>query len=295
MKVVAGTLAIGDAMHRVYRAGTGSVTVVFESAIGDVGLTWGLVQPEVAEFSATFAHDRPGLGGSAPSTRPRDAATLAEELHGTLLAAGVRPPILLVGHSFASLAVQLFAHRFSDDLVGVVLVDGAHEDQMERFPPELDPGPVLAGVASQLRQMAETARSGVEVPELVVPPGTFPEVLAEDYRIATSPTAVHLDTVASEYESLEASRQAVRSLVAAAPMLLGDIPSIVIRHGVPQIAPGVADEVNDRYEIAWQQMQDELAARSSHGLVRVADGAGHNIHHETPGVLVEAIRNLIGA
>ena len=45
------------------------------------------------------------------------------------LAAGVRPPYVLVGHSFGGLVVRLFASTVpTDDVVGLVLVDAAQEE-----------------------------------------------------------------------------------------------------------------------------------------------------------------------
>jgi pimeloyl-ACP methyl ester carboxylesterase len=287
-------IEVGGATRHVYLAGDGPVTVVFEPAIADVGLTWYLVQSEVAGFTSTVTHDRPGLGDSEPSERPRQAKVFADELYDLLSALGSNPPFLLVGHSFASLTVQLLAQRVESDLAGVVLLDGAHEDQMTRFPAELSPGPMLAAFAVQLRQMAADAREGNIIPALAQPPAAFPRDAAGAYRRATAPNAVRLDTAAAEFEGLEASQAVVRSLVASRTRLMGEIPLIVIRHGVAQPVPGVDDVVNRDYEDTWRLLQDELAARSSQGVVRVAEGSGHNIHHDTPGAVVEAIRDLAG-
>ncbi|HEX6287336.1 MAG TPA: alpha/beta hydrolase [Acidimicrobiia bacterium] len=264
--------------------------MVFEPAIGDVGLTWGLVQPAVSEHTSTFTHDRPGLGGSEPSDSPRTVDVMADELRAALHATRFEPPYLLVGHSFASLTVQAFAHRHRAEVSGLVLVDGAHEDQMERFPEELDPRSMLAGVADQLRGLADSVRQGEAPPELIPVPGTFPETLAAAYREATSPTPDRLEAAAAEYEGLEASQRQVRELSKSS---LGDIPLIAIRHGVPQSMRGVADEINRRYEETWQELQSELAGRSSSGRVVVADGAGHLIHHDRPDVVVDAILGLL--
>ncbi|NWG75008.1 MAG: hypothetical protein HXY24_10440, partial [Rubrivivax sp.] len=76
---------------------------------------------------------------------------------------------------------------------------------------------------------------------------------------------------------------------------LGDIPLIVLSHGVPQAIPGLPDEVNRGYEAAWQQMQIELAAQSTNGRRLVVEGAGHMIHHERPDVVIEAIRQIVTA
>jgi pimeloyl-ACP methyl ester carboxylesterase len=45
------------------------------------------------------------------------------DLHRLLGAAGVRPPYLLVGHSFGGLNVRLFAAQHPDEVRGMVLVD----------------------------------------------------------------------------------------------------------------------------------------------------------------------------
>jgi pimeloyl-ACP methyl ester carboxylesterase len=214
-----------------------------------------------------------------------------DELRDILAAAGVEPPYLLVGHSFSSLTVQAFAYLHPDEVMGIVLVDGAHEDQMERFPPELASRAMLAGFAGQLRQLAQAGRRGEPLPELMPVPESFPEPLATAYRDATSPTTDRLETAAAEYEGLEESQAQVRELSGSS---LGEIPIVALRHGVPQSMPGVAVEVNERYETAWQQMQDELATRSDSGQVIVAEGAGHMIHHDRPDLVVQAIRRLPG-
>ena len=53
------------------------------------------------------------------------------------------------------------------------------------------------------------------------------------------------------------------------------------------------DDLNQRYETVWIELQEELASRSSRGEVRVASGAGHLIHHEKPQLVVEAIGDVI--
>jgi pimeloyl-ACP methyl ester carboxylesterase len=277
--------------HRIYVDGEGVPPVVFEPAIGDVGLTWALVQPAVAAITTTFTYDRPGLGDSDPSASPRTVEVMIEELRAVLATADLDPPYVLVGHSFSSLTVQAFAHRHPYEVAGIVLVDGAHEDQMERFPAELDPKAMLAGFVDQLRQLAQAGRRGEPLPELMPVPESFPEPLAVEYREATAPTAVRLETTAAEYAGLEESQVQLRTLSRSS---LGDIPIVVLRHGLRQTMPGATEEVSQRYETAWQKMQDELAARSNSGRVIAAEGAGHMIHHDRPDLVVEAIRELLG-
>ena len=215
---------------------------------------------------------------------------MVDDLRSTLSAAALHPPYLLVGHSFASLTVRAFAHRFPEEVSGLLLVDGAHEDQMARFPPELDPAPMLAGFAVQLRDLATRARSGETIPELTAVPESFTDDLADAYRSATAPTPIRLETVAGEYEALAQSQDEVRGLAARGH---GDLPLLVMCHGVPQPVPGVSEEVNRRYEEVWQELQAELAARSTAGEVQVAEGAGHMIHHQRPDLIVAALDRMI--
>ncbi|MEP7189652.1 MAG: alpha/beta fold hydrolase, partial [Roseiflexaceae bacterium] len=45
-------------------------------------------------------------------------------------------PYVLVGHSFGGYPVRLFAHQFPKEVVGMVLVDAAHEDMIDEIPLE---------------------------------------------------------------------------------------------------------------------------------------------------------------
>src|SRR5262249_43624658 len=112
---------------------------------GRRGDTWGMVEPQgagkisvidgVAEFTRVCAYDRPGTvsgvethqrSRSDPAPMPRSAGDAAADLRALLAAPRVPPPYVLVGHSFGG--ARLFASSVPDDVVGLVLVDAAHED-----------------------------------------------------------------------------------------------------------------------------------------------------------------------
>lgn len=270
--------------------GAGSPPVVLEAGIGDVGLTWGLVQPLVARMTTVFAYDRPGMGRSDRIEAGRALDTTVEALRSTLAVVGLSPPYLLVGHSFASLLVRGFAALHPDEVAGLVLVDGSHEDQMERFPEELGASGMLPALAAQLREMSAALKRGEDIPELSAVPGSFPPPLAAEYRDATRPTASRLEAAAEEYESLPAVQNRLRELVHS---VSASLPLIAIRHGVPQPMPGVSDAVNEAYEATWVTLQEELASRSANGEVRIAEGAGHLIHHEAPKLVAAAIEDVV--
>src|SRR5690606_28471284 len=87
-----------------------------------------------ARFARVVTYDRAGLGWSDPAPGPRTAEAMVADLRALLRAAGVPAPYVLVGQSFAGLLVRLYAYLHPSEVAGLVLVDGAHEDQYQRFP-----------------------------------------------------------------------------------------------------------------------------------------------------------------
>jgi pimeloyl-ACP methyl ester carboxylesterase len=115
--------------------GASRPTVLFESGIGATSLNWRQVQQAVSQFAATASYDRIGMGFSSPSRTARTPVNIARELHDLLEEAGVKPPYVLVGHSFGGLVMRRYALLFPKEVAGVVLVDPM---RCEDWPP-LDP------------------------------------------------------------------------------------------------------------------------------------------------------------
>jgi pimeloyl-ACP methyl ester carboxylesterase len=107
--------------------GQGSPAVVFEGGFGAGIASWSTVQKEVAAFARTVSYDRAGLGQSASGPKPRSAKQIATELHTALEKAGIKPPYVLVGHSFGAIYARVFAEMYPKDVVGMVLLDPSQE------------------------------------------------------------------------------------------------------------------------------------------------------------------------
>jgi len=107
--------------------GQGSPAVVFEGGFGAGIASWSTVQKEVAAFARTVSYDRAGLGQSELGPKPRSAKQIATELHTALEKAGVKPPYVLVGHSFGGIYVRVFAERYPKEVAGMVLLDPSQE------------------------------------------------------------------------------------------------------------------------------------------------------------------------
>jgi pimeloyl-ACP methyl ester carboxylesterase len=135
--------------------GTSGPTIIFEAGIGATSLNWHRLQEDLAGAARTVTYDRGGLGwSSAGRWSQRTPSNAARELHEMLQAAQIRPPYLLVGHSFGGLVVRRFAAEYPDEVSGVVLVDPMRP---EEWPPlnedareELNRGIHLLGLGRPL-------------------------------------------------------------------------------------------------------------------------------------------------
>jgi pimeloyl-ACP methyl ester carboxylesterase len=148
----------GHKLH-LYELGSGSPAVVLESGISASSLNWRRVQTEIAEFARVCSYDRSGLGWSELSDQPCTPMSLAAQLHSLLRAAELRPPYVLVGHSFGGLVVRAFAARFPDETAGIVLVDAV--DPAEWTPLTDEQRRIIAHGVRLSRRGAWAARLGV--------------------------------------------------------------------------------------------------------------------------------------
>jgi pimeloyl-ACP methyl ester carboxylesterase len=118
----------GHRLH-IYSMGEGTPAVVMDSGFPASSLSWTFVQPVVARFTHACSYDRAGLGWSEAGPLPRSSRQIVEELRALLLNAGVEGPFVLVGHSFGTFTVRLFASTYPGDVVGLVLVDPIHPSE----------------------------------------------------------------------------------------------------------------------------------------------------------------------
>jgi pimeloyl-ACP methyl ester carboxylesterase len=121
----------GKTRHLLVR-GTGDVTVIVDASLG--GVEGYLLIDELAKLTRVCIYDRSGYGRSEPSFKPRDSQQIVAELDQLLTQAQIPPPYILVGDSFGSYNLRLYAHRFPDRVSGLVLTDGLHERSMLSLP-----------------------------------------------------------------------------------------------------------------------------------------------------------------
>ncbi|MEI9984886.1 MAG: alpha/beta hydrolase [Aliidongia sp.] len=282
----------------LYCIGHGVPTVVFDADAGAPGWDWLLVQPAIAKRTQSCVYDRAGLGFSDPSNRPGTSANAVEDLNALLAAAGLKPPFILVGEGYGGMNVQLYAYRYPTDVIGLVLVDAQHEDEVARFDQLTDGkfSPLLLAVnIGFLKDCAAAAEAGF-VPGSKIPADCVGSQLQDrqSFGPTLTETARHLFATAphwaanfSEESNLPVSADQLRS----ARTSFGDRPVVYLTRGIsPYRIPGQPQsETNKAVEQAVKAMHDEIAGLSAHGSNRVVRGAGHDIQLDRPKAVIDAV------
>jgi pimeloyl-ACP methyl ester carboxylesterase len=266
---------IGGYRLHLFCSGEGGPTVILD--YGRVGsyLDWYHVQPQVARFSRVCSYDRGGYGWSDPSPKPRLPSAMAEELHTLLAKAGEKPPYVLVGHSFGSFDVLMYAHKYRDEVAGIVLVDGSHPDQ--RFPFHWRD-------KLWLRAMQFTAPFGL--PRWRRWCGGGPPEIAP-IRTAIFCRSLVYRTDYDQWAAFPEGADEVRRLGS-----LGDLPLLVVSRD-PDRKPSSDNQTFSTREQHWLKLQQELLRLSTNATHTIATGSGHDIMMDKPDVVVEAIRKIV--
>jgi pimeloyl-ACP methyl ester carboxylesterase len=260
---------VGGYRLHLYCTGNDGPTVVLEHGHRATYLDWYRVQPELAKFIRVCSYDRAGMGWSERSPRERTPGVMADELHSALQAAGEKPPYVLVGHSFGAMNAIMFAHKFSDEVLGVVLVDGSTPDSLH---------PARGRTRLWMRMMQLTMPFGL--PRWRGWCGGGPPAIA-GVKQALTCRSQNFGTILREDSAIPAATGEIRAISS-----LGNIPVVVITRD-----PATGN--NSEFEARHTQKQREMTKLSTNSRFIVAEGSGHEIPLARPDVIVETVKSLI--
>ena len=275
---------VGGYRLHIHCVGEGSPTVVLDAGLGGFSLDWSLVQPELAATTRVCAYDRAGYGWSDPSPHARTASQIADELHTLLVNAGIQGPYVLVGHSAAGKHVRLFANRYPQAVVGMVLIDARHESVDANRSPE-----ALAAEHTQQRRFQRTIWAAARIGLVrAFWAAAWPQVFPATQNLSTETRA--------EIGVLQARSQQVKTVLREDALLthdnaqlssatsLGDVPLMVLAAGQ-----------NVEHDPLWLPAQQQLAGLSSNAKLIVVEGSSHYIHWDQPMLVAGAIRQVVEA
>jgi pimeloyl-ACP methyl ester carboxylesterase len=119
---------VGGYFLHLWVEGKGHPTIVLDHSLG--GIEGYLLIQELSKLTRVCIYDRAGYGWSDHSPHPRTSQQIVQELDRLLTQANIEPPYILIGDSFGSYNVRLYAHTFPEKVAGLVLTDGLHETGM---------------------------------------------------------------------------------------------------------------------------------------------------------------------
>jgi pimeloyl-ACP methyl ester carboxylesterase len=296
--------------HRInmYCMGSGSPTVVFDSGWEDWAPAWAIVQPAVATWTRACSYDRAGSGFSDPGPMPRTSVRIADDLHTALHNAGVSGPYILVGHSFGSYNMRVFADRFMPEVAGLVLVDGEDGD-VESAAQRAKDDRSLAPIEAELRECRNAIERHATLPSVAGPGSSsmpcdhqfFRGLPERDFSPALNAAILHIvatkvalyDAVISEMQEMPWDERYLRSHLRS----FGSRPVRVLTAQNHFYDTSKTPPALHRKHLMFEHKEALRQARwlslSSNSKQIFAMKSGHYIELDQPQVVIDAIRQEI--
>jgi pimeloyl-ACP methyl ester carboxylesterase len=269
------TIAVDGRSMRVRTLGVSDVgrrpVVVFESGAGTGMNAWSAVLQDVSAFATVVAYDRAGIGGSDDDGRPPTPRHVAQTLHAMLASTGIKPPYVLVGHSWGGLLIRMFAALYPADVAGLVYVDSTDPRSPEQNTAYLrasgytDDG-ILEFMERQRQQMSAFVGS------------------------RTGPYRAEMEVI----QAVERSGFAEFRALPPPPSVPAAI--LVSNRLDPQLWQGRPCEpaaCHEHWMRARVQALTSLAPVGGETVVTLADRSGHEIQRDEPALIVSAIRRVV--
>jgi pimeloyl-ACP methyl ester carboxylesterase len=255
---------IGGYSLHINCLGKGSPTIIMDVGLGDDSSDWQSLFEQSSKITHTCIYDRAGYGWSDYGPRPRTSRRIASELMILLQQAQIQPPYILVGHSFAGFNLRLFASFFPKTVEGMILIDASHELQYDRLNIKL-PAPYKGRRNIIITQSAPKNQTS----------STKPQIL-KDHAFRAAGQEIAGLSLSSRQVQLNGS--------------IPTVPLIVISRGMPEWE---GNEKLRRREKIWIELQQDLTRLSPYSQHLFANHSGHNIPHDQPQIILDAISEVM--
>jgi len=256
---------IGSHRIQIHREGKGTPTVVIDTGIADSLAKWSPLQKRIAQATHVITYNRAGYGQSEPGPLPRDCGREAEELKSLLDHALVPGPYVVVGHSLGAFNTQVFAAKYPQDVVGIVLLN----------PPPLsfirgEKYPSLLALADRMTaEWQAIADAG-----------------AESADGEGKARAAFFRMIASEHREMFGESARLVSEI----LSFEDTPLLVIAAGKSNPHWG---EIADEYQAYWIEQNRTLSHKSSKGKFILAEESTHHLDKDVPDLVIESILSIV--
>lgn len=249
-------------------------TVILDAGLSCCSLDWQFIQPEVSKFSRVLSFDRAGYGWSSASHKPYTSEDVVDDLLHILEVLKIKPPYVLVGHSFGGLNMRLFASKYPEKVASLILIDAVHENRY------------MSQEWDSIRKKSHRKNlnlfrfgyltSGIGLPKLLKQPvgrKYLPEPLLKYTKyvgyLPKSYEAVYKEFLLSEKSALQ---------VKNVQKLREDLPVTVI-----------SSNNSDPTWIEHQNLLSELTNKT----IQIKTNNNHSIHLENPNVVIDTIKEAV--
>jgi len=292
----AGTLVTiaADRTLNLRCEGSGARTVLLEGGTRADTTTWFRLQPLLAASTKVCSYDRAGYGFSDEGPLPRNLDAEVADLHALIQHAGLKTPLILVGHSRGSNIVRQYASAYPSDVSGMVLVD----------PPAQDIASVAPDWAKQEQQMSEQrfafirqCEAGAEKQQLASPPPALANCVASGNPLASA----KVNAAITAYKYKPAFWRTMQSELQDNLVIYGQPVSSKETHGsMPIIVLTASDtyadapaELRKTLDAARDKTQAQILATSTHSQRIVVDHASHDVQLDQPQAVANAVTALL--
>jgi pimeloyl-ACP methyl ester carboxylesterase len=289
---------IGGRHINMHCAGAGKPTVILLSGIFSWSVVWYKTQPVIAQKTHVCAFDRAAYGFSDPASRPQIVSDVVEDLHKALHAGSITGPYVLVGNSLGGLEARVYAQRWPEEVVGMILVDTspAADGLIDENQPDFDETNGRENYAADMLHCAFLTMHGPLEPSM------------PEYKHCSSVDALPSDTPAAfrkvwpqfftayyfaDKVSLMSSLYTHR-YDSADHRRLGAMPLVVLSPETTwNTDTPAAARFSRSYGKVWIAMHEALAHLSSRGVHRIIKGSGHHIQLDKPQAVIDSVDEVL--
>lgn len=274
--------------------GTGTPTMLLEAGAHADTTTWFRLQPLLATHYRVCSYDRAGYGFSDIGPMPRDLNADVSDLHALIHQAGLRTPLVLVGHSLGTNIVRRYAAAHASDVSGLVLIDPPAQNVAAYAPVWAKEDDALA---AQRFTFLDECKAAAEKHQLASPPPALQHCVAAGNPLAGDPvnaaiaaykrTPAFWQTLSSELHS----NATIFSQPVSSGESLGALPMIVL--SASGTYADVPAAVRPSLELAKDKTQAAIAATSTRSQRITVDHASHDIQLDQPQAVAKAVDDVV--
>ena len=274
--------------------GQGPTTVILEAGSHTDTTTWFKVQPLIATFAKVCSYDRAGYGFSSEGPMPRNLDADALDLHDLIGHAGIKTPVVMVGHSLGSNIARRYAQLYAGDVSGMVLIDPPAQD-VAAFAPDWskDEEATNARRFDFIRQCL----AGAEKHQLASPPAELQHCTAAPNPLASDKVnaAIAVYKYKPAFWRTLLSELQDNAVIYSKPVspkeTVGQLPLIVLT--ASDATADAPPDVRRALEAATDKTQAQIAATSSRGERQVVAKSSHDMQLDQPEAIANAVAKVL--